>query len=95
MLDTYHYFSLIDAETPKVSPRAELGWESYYTLEEIYAWLDDLLEQYPTILTPHLVGYSYEGREIRAVKLSHREVASLSIINLFNSISNNCGTYLG
>jgi len=64
---------LIDAETPKVTPRAGFGWENYHTMEEIYAWLDELLVQYPTILTPHLLGYSYEGREIRAVKLSHKE----------------------
>lgn len=68
------YFSLIDKETPKAKPRAGFDWENYHTFDEIYAWLDELLAQYPTILTPHLVGYSYEGREIRAVKLSHREV---------------------
>jgi len=64
---------LIDQETPQISPTAGFGWESYYSFEEIYDWLDELLEQYPTILTSHLVGYSYENREIRAVKLSHKE----------------------
>ncbi|KAJ6632757.1 Zinc carboxypeptidase A 1, partial [Pseudolycoriella hygida] len=64
---------LIDRETPKVTPRAGFNWESYQSLDDIYAWLDELLAAYPGILSPHLVGYSYEGREIRAVKLSHKE----------------------
>lgn len=63
-------------------PRAGFGWENYHTLDEIYAWLDELLAEHPAILTPHLVGYSHEGREIRAVKLSHRSVVFLTIICL-------------
>lgn len=74
------FFSLIDQETPKITPQAGFGWESYHTFEEIYDWLDELLAEYPNILTPHLVGYSYEGREIRAVKLSHRPVTSCIIL---------------
>lgn len=67
---------LIDAETPKrhlrAEPRATFGWESYHTLDEINNWLDELLESYPNILTSHRVGYSYQNREIRAIKLSHK-----------------------
>lgn len=68
--------SLIDAEQPPGQPRATFGWESYHDLAEIYAFLDDLLERYPTVLTEHHVGYSHHGTEIRAVKLSHRAVNS-------------------
>ncbi|XP_037037661.1 zinc carboxypeptidase-like [Bradysia coprophila] len=65
---------LIDQETTRnVTIQADFGWETYHTLDEIYAWLDQLLLDHPTILTPVTVGYTYEGREIRAVKLSHKE----------------------
>lgn len=66
-------FRLIDAETPKQQLRTTaFGWESYHTLDEINAWIDDLLTTYPDILSAHHVGYSYENREIRAIKLSHK-----------------------
>lgn len=67
--------SLIDAEQPPGQTRATFGWESYHDLAEIYAFLDDLLARYPTVLTEHRVGYSHHGTEIRAVKLSHKAVS--------------------
>lgn len=63
---------LIDTERPKVRPTVDFGWTDYYTLEEIYAWLDSLPETYPGIVTPIVGGESYEGRQIRGVKVSHR-----------------------
>lgn len=46
----------------------------YHKLAEIYAWLDEQLEIHSNVLTAHTVGYSFEGRTIRAVKLSHKKV---------------------
>lgn len=70
-----HYlFRLIDAETPKRQPRVGFGWENYHTLDEINEWTDGLLQSYPNILSSHHVGYSYERREIRAIKLSHKVI---------------------
>ncbi|XP_055711146.1 zinc carboxypeptidase-like [Phlebotomus papatasi] len=65
---------LIDNEQPKFRARdGEFGWTQYHTLEEIYAWLDLMLEQYSTVLTPITAGNSYEGQPIRGVLLSYRE----------------------
>lgn len=67
---------LIDNEQPKnFKPRAdgEMDWVSYHTFDEIMAWLDQLLIQYPEILTDVIIGTSVEGRPIRGVKLSRRE----------------------
>lgn len=50
------------------------GWTSYHTHSEIYAWLDSLLVQYPTILTDLTVGSTFEGRHIRAIRLSRKTV---------------------
>ncbi len=64
---------MIDAETPAVQPRA-FGWTAYNTYQEIYDWLDELLVTHTDVLTGHLIGYTYEGRPIRAVKLAHKDV---------------------
>lgn len=39
---------------------------------QIYAWLDFLNETYPGVVTPIVGGESYESRQIRGVKVSHR-----------------------
>ncbi|KAG4080667.1 hypothetical protein HA402_013197 [Bradysia odoriphaga] len=48
------------------------GWTSYHTHSEIYTWIDSLLVQYPTILEGLFVGSTFEGRQIRAVRLSRK-----------------------
>lgn len=50
------------------------GWDAYYGLDEIYSWLDEKLIQHSNILSNYIVGKSYQGRDIRAVLLSHKEV---------------------
>lgn len=66
--------ALIDAEQPTYS-RLKTGfdWTSYHTLEEIYAWLDSLAETYPDKVEVVVAGTTYEGREIKGVKVSFRE----------------------
>jgi hypothetical protein len=39
---------------------------------QIYAWLDSLVEKYPGVVTPIVGGESYEGRQIRGVKVSYK-----------------------
>ena len=66
---------LIDQEQPKtIKPRAEgdMEWESYHTFEEIMAWMDQLLVQYPDILTDQQIGRSVEDCPVRALKLSKK-----------------------
>lgn len=48
----------------------ELDWTTYWTLEEINAWMDSLVVEYPTIVSSFVVGKSYEGRDIKGVKLN-------------------------
>lgn len=81
MNDTNSFeFRLIDDEQPKYGTRGTFGWERYYDLPDIYRWLDQLLEQYPDILTNYDFGKSYENRTMRAVKLSKRKVNMIVII---------------
>lgn len=50
------------------------GWKKYYNLSEIFDWLDQMLDKYPHLLTHYNYGKSYEGRPLRAVKVSHKQV---------------------
>ena len=65
---------MIDNEQPKIQPRT-FGWTAYQNYTQIYDWLDEQLALYPTFLTGHEVGRSYQGRPIRAVKLSKKAVS--------------------
>ncbi|XP_050741360.1 zinc carboxypeptidase [Drosophila biarmipes] len=66
---------LIDSETEanlKASRDGSFGWTKYNSLEEIYAWLDEILAAYPAITESFIVGQSYEGRTIRGIKISYK-----------------------
>lgn len=47
-----------------------IDWSFYPTLDEIYNWLDLIIRKWPNIVTGFNIGYSYEGRLIRGVRLS-------------------------
>lgn len=47
-----------------------MGWDEYYDLEDIYAWLDDLAAEFPEVSIIE-GGTSYEGRIIKGIKISH------------------------
>lgn len=63
-----------DNEQPKIKPRT-VSWTAYYTLEEIYEWLDELAATYPDKITVVEGGSSYEGRKIKGVVLSTNAVS--------------------
>lgn len=74
---------LIDNERSRMQS-ATFGWTEYQTLDSIYAWLDVQLATFPQILTSIEIGQSYEGRTIRAVKISHKAVSIYTKRNKFN-----------
>jgi len=56
-----------------------MDWESYHTLEEISAWIDQLAVDYPDLATVTEVGESYEGRTMKLLKLSKGGVGKEAI----------------
>ncbi|XP_055599236.1 zinc carboxypeptidase-like [Uranotaenia lowii] len=62
---------MFDVERP-AGRKAGVHWTDYNTLEEIYAWMDQLLEDHKDVLSPIVAGYSYENRPIRGVKVSYK-----------------------
>jgi hypothetical protein len=63
--------SLINVEalsSLNASPR--LSWTSYYSTEEIHAFLDEVAAANPTVATTGSFGTSFEGRPMRYIKLN-------------------------
>ncbi|KAL6261804.1 hypothetical protein P5V15_006891 [Pogonomyrmex californicus] len=62
---------LID-ETAPMTRSKSFDFTSYHTLEEIYKNLDDLVKQYPDKVQIVIGGRTYEGRQIKGVKVSFK-----------------------
>ncbi|XP_069700914.1 zinc carboxypeptidase-like [Periplaneta americana] len=63
---------LIDSERPEVES-SSFGWDDYHNITMLHSWLDELVEKHPGVLETQLAGLSYEGRQIKGVKLSYQE----------------------
>jgi len=65
--------SLIDNEGVKrFASKYDFGWTDYYPLETIYEWMDLLAERNPNIVSVFDIGRSYEGRQIKGLKISYK-----------------------
>lgn len=60
----------------------EFGFEAYQTLDEINAWLDETIAANSDVAELIIAGTSYEGREIRGIKISYKEVSKKKLIKL-------------
>ncbi|XP_072929534.1 uncharacterized protein [Epargyreus clarus] len=73
------------AETIARSNTSFLGysWERYHTLDQIYKWLDDLVDTYPNIVSNFSIGTSVEGRDIRGIKIDYNPNRRRKVIGVF------------
>ncbi|XP_022220295.2 zinc carboxypeptidase [Drosophila obscura] len=55
-----------------VDKDSEMEWESYHTLDTIYDWVDKECAAHD-YLECKVIGQSYEGRDIKSIRLSKRE----------------------
>ncbi|XP_076649854.1 uncharacterized protein LOC143357326 [Halictus rubicundus] len=62
--------TLIDSEQSQVQPQAGFDLKNYHKLEEIYSYLDSLAKAYPGKVQVVVGGKTYEGRQIKGVKLT-------------------------
>jgi len=72
----YNFQEKIDNELKSIKPANvnvnEFGWDHYYHLETIYAWLDQVAVQYKDVVKVINVGTSYNGLPLKGVKLSYK-----------------------
>nr|CAD7596067.1 unnamed protein product [Timema genevievae] len=71
-INMHNVQELIDLQEPVLRSETSFGFEEYHRLDEIYSWLNDLSTLYPGVVTLSDVGETYEGRVIKAVKISHK-----------------------
>uniref|UniRef100_A0A1I8P7Y9 Peptidase M14 domain-containing protein n=1 Tax=Stomoxys calcitrans TaxID=35570 RepID=A0A1I8P7Y9_STOCA len=62
---------LIDDSLPKTRSTG-MEWTKFHNLDDIYEFVDNLASSFPTTITPFTIGYSYENRPIKAIKISHK-----------------------
>jgi len=66
---------LMDAElvpakgASKVSTGHPMDWTSYHSQDDMEAYMDYLVEQYPELVSTEIIGKSYEGRDMRILKI--------------------------
>lgn len=54
-----------------------MDWDNYQDLATIHAWMNSLVEEFPGIVTVEDIGRSYEGRILKVLKISKRQVLEL------------------
>lgn len=52
----------------------DYAWDYYMTLEEIYAWIDAVAEDYPDIARVVSIGTTVENRQIKGLVIDHKRV---------------------
>jgi murein tripeptide amidase MpaA len=61
---------------PSISTKSDtlgsFSWNVYHSLYEIYAWLDELENLYPTVVKTIVIGQSAEGRQIKGVIIDYK-----------------------
>lgn len=58
---------MVSANIDRSATLGSFDWAQYHTVEEIHAWLDELVELFPGIVTTVNIGTSYEGRALKGV----------------------------
>lgn len=67
------FYSWIDNEQQqKVSKDGELSFDRYNSVVDIYEFLDNMKAKFKDNVTIFSIGQSFEGREIKGIKISHQ-----------------------
>lgn len=67
--------SLLHKLRPSVVNADDFAYDKYHTIEDIQAWIDKMVQTYPTLATPFSVGQSYEKRDMKGLKISSNKTA--------------------
>jgi carboxypeptidase A len=73
-LNSNNYQELVD-ETMKPSPLSEpiegkINWTAYQSVVDIHLWMDDLQAEFPAFVTNQILGYSYQNRPMKMIRIS-------------------------
>lgn len=89
---------VIDYQITSGGSEQVFNWTRYHTLNEIYHWLHNMSEKYPKNIEIIIGGKTYEGRDIKGVKVSFKNnnpgVFIECGIHSYEWIATATGTYL-
>jgi hypothetical protein len=52
----------------------EMNWIEYHSVETIHNWMDSIEEEFSSFVNVSTIGTSYEGRPLKLLKLSKKQV---------------------
>ena len=68
--------NLIHQWHPSMINVDDFAYDKYHTIDDIHAWIDQMVQTYPTLASTFTVGKSYEQRNIKGLKISSNQTAS-------------------
>lgn len=62
-------------QQPSLFKVNDFAYDKYHPIAEIHAWIDQMVQQYPSLASSFVIGQSYEKRDLKALKISSNKVA--------------------
>ncbi|CAK1555706.1 unnamed protein product [Leptosia nina] len=56
-----------------------MTWKQYHRIEDIYGFLDYLAKTYPAIISVRSIGKSYEGRDLKVLRISNGQPSNRAV----------------
>lgn len=53
----------------------DFAYDKYHPIAEIHAWIDQMVQQYPSLASALVFGQSYEKRDLKGIKISSNKTA--------------------
>jgi carboxypeptidase A len=66
---------LIHKVQPSLETVNDFAYDKYHPIAEIDAWIDQMVQAYPTLATTFTVGQSYQNRPMKGLKISSNKAA--------------------
>ena len=60
---------------PSIVNISDFAYDKYHPVEEVHAWIDQIVQTYPHLATSFIVGQSYEKRDLKVLKISSNKTA--------------------
>ncbi len=60
---------------PSIINIDDFAYDKYHSVEEVHAWIDQMVQTYPHLVTSFTVGQSYEKRDLKGLKISSNKTA--------------------
>ena len=60
---------------PSLFKANDFAYDKYHPIAEIHAWIDQMVQEFPSLASSFVVGQSYEKRDLKGLKISSTKLA--------------------